>query len=286
MFKFLRKIERKLNWANANIYFYKDNQDLMNDLEKEYFLNKQALRQEHELIISEIAKTAAQDRADYEREVTQESLRSYQSFVSGLGTVFSQISTMMSQSGEDSKALFYANQAVAIANAIVSTELAATNALKYSENMTLAQALVSQAAVRTVGYASVGIIAGQTIAGQAHDGIGYVPKSNEGTWLLKESEMVLNPAQADNFRWMVDAMSEMRKFQGSIAASDTKRREKSINVNVYGIDKSSVTTQASENEESIDIDIVVEHAVKKSLQAVYSDFDNGGPISSSSRARS
>ncbi|MCV5977311.1 hypothetical protein OFO29_33745, partial [Escherichia coli] len=83
----------------------------MNDLEKEYFLNKQALRQEHELIISEIAKTAAQDRADYEREVTQESLRSYQSFVSGLGTVFSQISTMMSQSGEDSKALFYANQA-------------------------------------------------------------------------------------------------------------------------------------------------------------------------------
>ena len=52
-----------------------------------------------------------------------------------------------------------------------------------------------------------------SILGMAHDGIGRVPASHEGTWLLRKDEMVLNPAQADNFGHMVDAARGMK--QGS-----------------------------------------------------------------------
>ena len=48
-------------------------------------------------------------------------------------------------------------------------------------------------AIRALGYASVGMIAAQTITGMAHNGIDNIPK--EGTWLLDGGERVLNPQQ-------------------------------------------------------------------------------------------
>ncbi|EHU1449947.1 hypothetical protein A1E80_RS18740 [Acinetobacter baumannii] len=44
-----------------------------------------------------------------------------------------------------------------------------------------------------MGMANVGMIAGQTIAGMAHNGIDNIPR--EGTWLLDGGERVLNPQQ-------------------------------------------------------------------------------------------
>ena len=41
-----------------------------------------------------------------------------------------------------------------------------------------------------MGYASVGLIAAQTISGMAHDGIDNIPK--EGTWLLDKGERVVD----------------------------------------------------------------------------------------------
>ena len=61
--------------------------------------------------------------------------------------------------------------------------------------------------------ATVGLAESLSILGIAHDGIGRVPASHEGTWLLRKDEMVLNPAQADNFGHMVDAARGMK--QGS-----------------------------------------------------------------------
>ena len=61
--------------------------------------------------------------------------------------------------------------------------------------------------------ATVGLAESLSILGIAHDGIGRVPSSHEGTWLLRKDEMVLNPAQADNFGHMVDAARGMK--QGS-----------------------------------------------------------------------
>ena len=88
------------------------------------------------------------------------------------------------------KAMFFVNQGISIAQALINTEVAATKAM--AEGGFIAGIPMSTA-IRALGYASVGLIAGQTIAGMAHDGIDNIPK--EGTWLLDGGERVLNPQQ-------------------------------------------------------------------------------------------
>ncbi len=81
--------------------------------------------------------------------------------------------------GENSKtfkAMFLAQQSMAIAQQIINTELAA--------GATTAQTgifgLPAAAVIRGIGYASVGLIAAQTIAGMAHNGIDNIPKKAHG----------------------------------------------------------------------------------------------------------
>ncbi|MGX9522500.1 tape measure protein [Vibrio mediterranei] len=260
----------------------KDNQNLQHDLEREYFNTREALRRDHEQRITDITDAAAQQRTDLEKQATIETLTNYQSFVSGLGTVFHQVGSLMAKSGKDSEAMFYANQTVAIANAIVNTELAATKALAYNENMSMAQALTSDLAIRALGYTSVGLIAGQTLAGQAHDGIDRVPRSNEGTWMLKANEMVLNPSQADNFRWMVSIMNQLKgAMAATSAANGNAAGSGSTVVNIH-----NNTGEPVSYEESVDrsgqhqMDVYIGKAVAASKAAIYEDADNGGPLSS------
>lgn len=84
------------------------------------------------------------------------------------------------------KALFLASKAAAIAQTIISTEVAAAKALELGPIMGIPAASL----VRGLGYASVGMIAATSIAGMAHDGIDSVPK--EGTWLLDKGERVVD----------------------------------------------------------------------------------------------
>lgn len=102
--------------------------------------------------------------------------------------VTGQAADMLKGLGDDGsaayKALFLANKAASIAMAIVNTEEAATKALAIDPT-----GLMS-AITRAAGYASVGIMAGTTIAGMAHDGIDNIPR--EGTWLLDKGERVVD----------------------------------------------------------------------------------------------
>lgn len=84
------------------------------------------------------------------------------------------------------KALFLASKAASIAQAIISTEVAAAKALELGPIMGIPAASL----VRGLGYASVGMIAATSMAGMAHDGIDSVPK--EGTWLLDKGERVVD----------------------------------------------------------------------------------------------
>lgn len=89
--------------------------------------------------------------------------------------------------------------------------------------------------------ASVSALAFSGILGQAHDGINLVPRENEGTWLLKANEMVLNPTQADNFRWMVDMMQQMKAMMGAAmtaSAGAPAANDNAVAVNVSGVDRS------------------------------------------------
>jgi tape measure domain-containing protein len=97
---------------------------------------------------------------------------------------------MMKQlAGEGStayKVLFLASKAAAIAQAMVSTEVAAAKALELGPIMGIPAAQL----IRGLGYASVGMIAATSIMGMAHDGIDNIPR--EGTWLLDQGERVVD----------------------------------------------------------------------------------------------
>ncbi|WP_291370133.1 MULTISPECIES: hypothetical protein [unclassified Acinetobacter] len=115
----------------------------------------------------------------------------WQDLLSRTGTIFNDMAAMVKETaGESSaayKAMFLVNQGISIAQALINTEVAATKAM--AEGGMIAGIPMS-AAIRALGYASVGLIAGQTIAGMAHDGIDNIPK--EGTWLLDRGERVVD----------------------------------------------------------------------------------------------
>lgn len=83
------------------------------------------------------------------------------------------------------KTLFLASKAAAIAQSIISTEVAAAKALELGPIF----GIPASVAIRAVGYAGTAIIGAQSIAGMAHDGIDAVPET--GTWLLQKGERVV-----------------------------------------------------------------------------------------------
>lgn len=127
---------------------------------------------------------------DLEVQNYEDKLEVYGMLLSQAGTVWGSMTQMVKDSaGEQSgayKAMFLMQQAIAIGQAIISTELAATKALELGPIL----GIPASTLVRGMGYASVGLIAAQTISGMAHDGIDNIPK--EGTWLLDKGERVVD----------------------------------------------------------------------------------------------
>ena len=127
---------------------------------------------------------------DLEVQNYEDKLEVYGMLLSQAGSVWGTMTQMVRDSaGEQSgayKTMFFMQQAIAIGQAIISTELAAVKALELGPILGIPASVL----VRGMGYASVGLIAGQTIAGMAHDGIDNIPK--EGTWLLDKGERVVD----------------------------------------------------------------------------------------------
>lgn len=149
----------------------------LNDAYKVYLDGKKALTEEY-----------AKQEADYAQYQHDNQLSMYGSLLSQAGTVWGSMTEMVKDAaGEGSaayKAMFLAQQAIAIGQAIINTELGATAALKVDPTGFMSMM------TRGIGYASVGLIAAQTIQGMAHDGIDNIPK--EGTWLLDKGERVVD----------------------------------------------------------------------------------------------
>lgn len=152
----------------------------LNDAYRTYLESKKALTEEY-----------AQQEAEYAQYQHDNQLSMYGSLLSQAGTVWGSMTQLVKDSaGESStayKAMFLAQQAIAIGQAIINTELGATKALAEGG---MIMGVPAATMVRTMGYASVGLIAAQTISGMAHDGIDNIPK--EGTWLLDKGERVVD----------------------------------------------------------------------------------------------
>ena len=122
-------------------------------------------------------------------------LENYATFTGALGTVFGQLQAMAEDGSKEAAALFYINQAIALADTIVNTELAATKAMGQLGVFGIPAATI----IRATGYASAGIIAGQTITGAYDDG-GYIPSGGIGIVSeygdeLVNGQLVKGPAQ-------------------------------------------------------------------------------------------
>ncbi len=102
-------------------------------------------------------------------------LQNYATFTGSLGKVFNQLQQFAEEGSKEAAALFYINQAIALAETIVNTELAATKAMGQLGVF----GIPASALIRATGYASAGIIAGQTIAG-AYDKGGMIPAGQSG----------------------------------------------------------------------------------------------------------
>ena len=115
----------------------------------------------------------------------------WQDLLTRTGTIFNDMAAMVKEtSGESSaayKAMFLVNQGISMAQALINTEVAATKAMAEGG---MVAGIPMATAIRALGYTSVAMIAAQTIAGMAHDGIDNVPY--EGTWLLDKGERVVD----------------------------------------------------------------------------------------------
>lgn len=108
-------------------------------------------------------------------------------FASVTGDAAAMLKELGAESSLAYKLLFLTSKASSIAQAVINTENAATKALTIDPTGKLSSV------TRGLGYASIGIMAGTTVAGMAHDGLDNIPR--EGTWLLDKGERVLSPRQ-------------------------------------------------------------------------------------------
>ena len=172
------KVEQDIKTAPADVYADADARyQALLDSHKEYRDGLAAIDVDYH-----------QKAKELESQQYTDTLSMYGSLLSQAGSVWGSMTEMVKNSaGESSaiyKTMFLAQQAIAIGQAIINTEVGATAALKVDPTGFMSMM------TRGLGYASVGLIASQTIAGMAHDGIDNIPK--EGTWLLDKGERVVD----------------------------------------------------------------------------------------------
>lgn len=156
------------------------------------------------------------------------------------------------------KAMFLASKAAAIAQAMVSTELAAAKALELGPIMGIPAASL----VRGLGYASVGMIAATALTGMAHDGIDNIPK--EGTWLLQRGERVLSPRQnADFTQFLANAQGAAPGAAGMGAPAQIL-----VQVTVDGNGQASASTQVPPGYEQFGENLgrLIDSAVREAIR--------------------
>lgn len=142
---------------------------------------------------------AREDNTQHAQQLAILELQTIAGGINNIERMASELEDMSSEGTAAAKALFAFTQGLAIANTIVSTEAAAIAAGEKESQLTgLAGFLASSTAVRAMGYASAGIIAGQTISGlatgQFHGGVDNIPDSmNNKSFILKKGERVVQP---------------------------------------------------------------------------------------------
>lgn len=265
---------------NAAYEQARGNQELMHALESEYFQNRQILRQAHEMNLTEITRQEEEKRRAMMLQNVGFALSSGEQMFDGFAAL---AKTYKGEQSNTYRTLYSISKGFAVAQAGLNLWMAISNASAVQPWYAAAAAIASATAQ---GAGILASLKSSNYQGQAHDGIDRVPAANEGTWLLKANEMVLNPAQADNFRWMVGVMQQMKAAFGAMSASSAGTSYGGgVVVNIH----TQAGTQTRQQESvapdgSKQLDIYIEKAKQATLDAMYQDADNGGPITTRIRA--
>lgn len=160
------------------------------------------------------------------------------------------------------KAMFAVSKGFAIAQGVLNLSTAISNAfaLPWPTN------IPAMATAATEGGRLLTTIKGTTYQGQAHDGISRVPASNEGTWMLRRDEMVLNPRQRDNFEHLVNRVDGMTGGRGGAQVIEFSPQ---IAIDARG------AAEGVENR----LEGVMDEMMEQMKQELYDDFANNGPLS-------
>ncbi|EOB9552199.1 tape measure protein [Vibrio vulnificus] len=265
---------------NAAYEQARGNQELMHALESEYFQNRQILRQAHEMNLTEITRQEEEKRRAMMLQNVGFALSSGAQMFDGFAAL---AKTYKGEQSNTYRTLYSISKGFAVAQAGLNLWMAISNASAVQPWYAAAAAIASATAQ---GAGILASLKSSSYQGQAHDGIDRVPAANEGTWLLKANEMVLNPAQADNFRWMVGVMQQMKAAAGAMSASNTGSNfGGGVVVNIYTPAGTQTRQQESVAPDGTkQIDFYIEKAKQATLDAMYQDADNGGPITTRIRA--
>lgn len=149
------------------------NHELQMQLQMERYSARELLEQDHQSRLLQIENDRVNKQREYQATVAAELLTFTQQQMSITTSAMQQAG--MEQSALY-KVLFAAQKAAAIPSMIVATEDAATKALGA---VPAPYSIPLAASVKALGYASIGVVAGQTLAGMFDKG-GYIPANQFG----------------------------------------------------------------------------------------------------------
>ncbi|HFG1952587.1 TPA: tape measure protein [Vibrio cholerae] len=120
---------------------------------------------EHQQRLTQIQEAASQARLKDQQATAQAQMQLYGQVFSSMSNMTSNMLSVMDEQSGAYKTMFAVQKAFAVAQAIVSAELAAAQVLAHDAGIMGMGAVATSNAIRTMGYASAGVIAGTAIAG-------------------------------------------------------------------------------------------------------------------------
>lgn len=194
-------------------------------------------------------------------------LQAYSQIVGMAGDLSSELLALTEEGSSAQKALFLTTKALSIGQAILATELAAQQASADPTNPTMIGKIAAATLIRTLGYASVGVMIGTTAAGFAQGGIvpGGSFNSDNVTASVNSGEMILNFAQ--------------QKQLLDMANGDRRSSGQGVSVNVINNSGSEIEVQEDEGKNG---QRMIEIIVSKVEKNMASKVQQGGNMFSKS----
>lgn len=235
----------------------------------------------HEETKHKIQEEYAEKYRDLQNNQYQAELGMYNNLLSQASNVWGGVTQLIKESaGEQSaayKTMFLMQQAMAIASALVSTHLAAAQVMADPSALTLAQKTSYAAMITGLGYANVGLIAAQTIAGFSSGG--YTGNMGRGdvAGVVHGQEYVLNAAATK--RVGVDTLNAIN------SGGSLERKEPKVIINNYSSEKVETSTN-SDGDLMVTIGKMLDQKIDAGVdRGIQRNLRQGYPLSNAIKGR-